>query len=36
MNDPDPGITWLVADSEIILSDQDRMQLRLRDLPHYF
>lgn len=35
-NDPDLGIAWPVAAPEAILSDKDRRQPRLRDLPVHF
>jgi dTDP-4-dehydrorhamnose 3,5-epimerase len=35
-NDADLGIAWPVTESEAILSDKDKKQLRFRDLPGYF
>jgi dTDP-4-dehydrorhamnose 3,5-epimerase len=35
-NDPSLGIAWPVGDSEALLSDKDRRQPRLAELPHYF
>lgn len=35
-NDPDLGIDWQVSEREVILSEKDRHQPRLRDLPEYF
>jgi dTDP-4-dehydrorhamnose 3,5-epimerase len=35
-NDPSLGIAWPVGESEAVLSDKDRRQPRLVELPHYF
>jgi dTDP-4-dehydrorhamnose 3,5-epimerase len=35
-NDPTLGITWPVAETEAVLSDKDRRQPRLADLPTHF
>jgi len=35
-NDPDLGIVWPIAEAEAILSEKDRKQPRLRELPGYF
>jgi dTDP-4-dehydrorhamnose 3,5-epimerase len=35
-NDPDLGIDWPVSGDEAIVSDKDRSQPRLSDLPRYF
>ena len=35
-NDPALGIAWPIAASEVILSDKDKKQPRLADLPAYF
>ena len=35
-NDPSLGIAWPVAESAASLSDKDRRQPRLVELPHYF
>jgi dTDP-4-dehydrorhamnose 3,5-epimerase len=35
-NDPELAIAWPIAESEAILSDKDRKQPRLRELPNYF
>ena len=35
-NDPDLGIDWPVSEEEAFLSDKDRAQPRLRDLPDHF
>jgi hypothetical protein len=35
-NDQDLDIRWPVAPDSIVLSEKDRRQPRLRDLPHYF
>lgn len=35
-NDPDLGIDWPVTADQAVLSDKDRAQPRLRDLPDYF
>ncbi|HUF56331.1 MAG TPA: dTDP-4-dehydrorhamnose 3,5-epimerase [Thermohalobaculum sp.] len=35
-NDPDIGIDWPVGEDEAVVSNKDRVQPRLRDLPAYF
>jgi len=35
-NDPDLGIDWQVSEEEVILSEKDCHQPRLKDLPEYF
>ena len=35
-NDPALGIAWPVSEGEARLSDKDRLQPLLRELPHYF
>ena len=35
-NDPDLGIAWPIAEAEVILSDKDKKQPRLREVPVYF
>ena len=35
-NDPDLGIDWQVKEDEVLLSDKDRQQPRLKDMPDYF
>jgi dTDP-4-dehydrorhamnose 3,5-epimerase len=35
-DDPDLGIAWPIAGGEAILSEKDRAQPRLKDLPAYF
>ena len=35
-NDPSLGIAWPVGEGEAVLSDKDRRQPRLVELPHYF
>ncbi len=35
-NDPDIGIDWPIAEKEVILSDKDKHQPALADLPPYF
>ncbi len=35
-NDPDIGIDWPVDEAEAVVSDKDRGQPRLRDLPPHF
>ena len=35
-NDPDLGIDWPVDEAEAVLSDKDRVQPRLRELPAHF
>ena len=35
-NDPGLGIAWPVGEGEAVLSDKDRRQPRLVELPHYF
>ena len=35
-NDPALGIAWPVGEGEALLSDKDRRQPRLAELPHYF
>ena len=35
-NDPGLGIAWPVGESEALLSDKDRRQPRLAELPHHF
>ena len=35
-DDPDIGINWPIEKSKIILSDKDKKQPRLRDLPQVF
>lgn len=35
-NDPDLGIDWPVAPEDAVVSEKDRRQPRLRDLPDYF
>ena len=35
-NDPDLGIAWPLPEAEAILSDKDKVQPRLRDLPDTF
>ena len=35
-NDPALGIAWPVGEGEALLSDKDRRQPRLVELPHYF
>jgi dTDP-4-dehydrorhamnose 3,5-epimerase len=35
-DDPDLGICWPVSSEAAVLSDKDRRQPRLVDLPHYF
>ena len=35
-NDPDLAIAWPIKDEDIIISEKDRKQLKLADLPIYF
>jgi len=35
-NDPDLGIAWPIAEGQAILSEKDKKQPRLRELPNYF
>lgn len=35
-NDPDLGIVWPIIEAEAILSDKDKKQPRLKELPNYF